>query len=106
MNNEKFVANLVKKGTNNETKLQKSVQNYLKSIGAYEFKVHGSIYMRAGIPDIIACYKGYFIGIETKVGHNKMSEVQKIHKKEIEDANGIHILAYSLDDVKNIVNKL
>ena len=45
-----------------ETKLQRQIQAYLKSLGAYEFKVHGEIFMRAGIPDIICCYKGKFIG--------------------------------------------
>ena len=62
--------------------------------------------MKAGIPDIICCYKGIFIGIETKVGKNKMSKLQEEHKKEIEKAGGIHILAYSLEDVKNIINKI
>lgn len=103
MNNQEFVDKLKKKGTKNETKLQKSIQKYLKDIGAYEFKVHGSAYMRAGIPDIICCYKGRFIGIECKIGNNKMSSIQEQHKKEILNAQGIHILAYSLNDVKNVI---
>lgn len=106
MNDELFVQRLNKKGKNSETKLQRKVQDYLKSIGAYEFKVHGSIYMKAGIPDIIACYKGLFIGIECKVGKNKMSDLQISHKRQIEKAGGIHILAYSLEDVKNVLEKL
>ena len=96
MNNDEFVNKLLTKGLNSETKLQKKIQKYLREIGCYEFKVHGSQYMKAGIPDIICCYKGLFIGIETKVGKNKMSKLQEEHKKEIEKAGGIHILAYSL----------
>lgn len=106
MNDELFVKRLNQKGKNSETKLQRKVQDYLKSIGAYEFKVHGSVYMKAGIPDIIACYKGLFIGIECKVGKNKMSDLQISHKHQIEKAGGIHILAYSLEDVKNVLEKL
>lgn len=106
MSNQDFVNKLVSKNKNNETKLQKEVQKYLLSKGCYEFKVHGSIYMKAGIPDIICCYKGLFIGIETKVGKNKMSELQKIHKEEILKAGGIHILAYNLDDVKKVLETL
>lgn len=30
-----------------ESKLQKQIQNYLKDIGAYKFKVHGDIFTRA-----------------------------------------------------------
>lgn len=104
--NEMFVKKLVSKGTNNETKLQREIQKYLQSIGAYEFKVHGSIYMKAGIPDIICCYKGYFIGIECKVGKNKMSKIQEEHMNMIVRAGGIHILAYKLDDVIKVINML
>ena len=100
---ELFVQRLKNKGKGEETKLQKSVQKYLESKGAYCFKVHGSAYMKAGIPDIIACYKGYFIGIECKVGKNKMSKLQEEHRDEIVRAGGIHILAYKLDDVKEVL---
>lgn len=84
----------------NETKLQRDVQDYLESIGAYRFKVHGSVYMRAGIPDIIVCLKGRFIGIETKDGNNTPSELQKAHIRQIKKAGGIGFVAYSVEDVK------
>jgi Holliday junction resolvase len=106
MEAEEFVKRLNNKGKNNETKLQRSIQKYLNNIGAYEFKVHGSIYMKAGIPDIICCYNGLFIGIECKVGNNKMSQLQEAHKNQIIKAKGIHILAYSLNDVKNVIKNL
>ena len=106
MTDEEFVNKLVSKNRNNETKLQKEVQRYLVSKGCYEFKVHGSAYMKAGIPDIICCYKGLFLGIETKVGKNKQSKLQVIHEKEIISAGGIYILAYSLEDVKKVIETL
>ena len=40
-----------------EDKVQKEIQEYIRSIGGYCFKVHGEIFMRAGIPDIICCLK-------------------------------------------------
>ena len=88
-----------------ENKIKKSVQEYLDSLGAYHFKVHGSIYMRAGIPDIICCYKGKFIGIETKDGNNKASELQLAHGRKIERNDGIFIIAYSAEDVKRELTK-
>lgn len=103
---EIFVERLKNKSKGEETKLQKKIQEYIDSIGGYCFKVHGSIYMRAGIPDIIACYKGLFIGIECKVGKNKMSDLQEKHRDEILAAGGIHILAYSLNDVIKVLKKL
>ena len=103
---EEFVNRLKKNGKKEETNLQKKIQSYLVSKGAYEFKVHGSIYMKAGIPDIICCYNGLFLGIECKIGKNKMSKVQEEHRDQILKAKGIHILAYSLDDVKKIIEKI
>ena len=62
--------------------------------------------MKSGIPDIISCYKGLFIGIECKIGKNKMSKLQEEHRDQILAAGGIHILAYNLDDVKKIIEKI
>ena len=88
-----------------ENKVKKAVQEYLDSLEAYHFKVHGSIYMRAGIPDIICCYKGKFIGIETKDGHNKASELQLAHIRQIRKAGGIGFVAYSVENVKEQLKK-
>ena len=88
-----------------ENKVKKAVQEYLDSLEAYHFKVHGSIYMRAGIPDIICCYKGKFIGIETKDGNNKASELQLAHIRQIRKAGGIGFVAYSVENVKEQLKK-
>ena len=61
----------------NETAFVAQIKRYLKSKGAYCEKIWGGGFQSAGIPDIIGCYKGYFIGIEAKVGNNKPSEIQK-----------------------------
>lgn len=39
----------------------------LEAEGWFCFKVHGSQYMMAGLPDIIVCAEGRFIGLETKL---------------------------------------
>ena len=103
---EEFVKSLKKNGKKEATNLQRKVQEYLVSKGAYEFKVHGSAYMKSGIPHIISCYKGLFIGIECKIGKNKMSKLQEEHRDQILAAGGIHILAYNLEDVKKIIEKI
>lgn len=38
----------------------------LRAQGWFCFKVHGSEYMMAGLPDIICCAEGLFVGLETK----------------------------------------
>lgn len=87
----------------NENKVKESIQGYLKELGAYQFKVHGSIYMRAGIPDIVCCIKGRFIGIEAKDYGNGPSELQLAHGRQIEKAGGIFIVAYCVSDVQKVL---
>lgn len=88
---------------------EKSVENdikaYLFSKGIYHFKVHGSQFMERGIPDIIACVNGYFVGIEVKRpgAKNEQSEYQKIHERNIKKSNGIYLLVDSLEEVIDYV---
>lgn len=55
--------------------------------------------MQAGLPDLIACHDGKFIGIEVKMPGNKPSPIQiRVHQK-IRKAGGEVIVAYSVADV-------
>jgi Holliday junction resolvase len=61
--------------------------------------------MQPGIPDIIACVNGRFVGIEVKnKGKLKnQSEQQKIHEQLIKESGGLFILADSLQTVKDSI---
>lgn len=85
-----------------EKKVENEIKKWLNSIGAYHFKVHGSAFMQPGIPDIVACVNGKFVGIEVKRpgAKNEQSEVQKVHEYNINRAKGIYLLVDSLDEVK------
>lgn len=50
-----------------EAKLSRKILDELRKNGYFCFKVHGSEYMMAGLPDIIVCANGLFIGLETKM---------------------------------------
>lgn len=49
-----------------ESRLSRKIQETLRAQGYFCFKVHGSEMMMAGLPDIIVCAHGLFIGLETK----------------------------------------
>lgn len=53
--------------TQPESRLQRKIQDAIKAHGYFVFKVHGSEYMMAGLPDLIVCAQGYFIGLEVKL---------------------------------------
>lgn len=78
----------------------------LRAQGAFVFKVHGSALMMAGLPDLIVCYRGKFIGIEVKMPGNKPSARQKFVHDQIRRAGGIVVVAYSIDDVDTAMSEL
>lgn len=50
-----------------ESRLSRSILVDLRAEGYFAFKVHGNEHMMAGLPDIIVCAEGLFIGLETKM---------------------------------------
>jgi len=68
-------------------------------------KFIGEIFMRAGIPDIICCLKGRFIGIECKDGDNSASDLQIAHGLQIKKSGGLFCIAKSVEDVKIFLEK-
>ena len=92
-----------------ETRLKELTLSYLKyEVKAYAFKVHGSKFMEPGIPDIVACIKGNFVGIELKRpgAKNEQSDHQKIHESNIRKSEGYYLLADNLQEIKEFVEKI
>ena len=61
------------------------------------FKYWAGPYSKAGIPDIIACVNGKFVGIEVKADKGHASELQIRNIDLIEKANGIGLIIYPKD---------
>lgn len=59
-----------------ETNLTKKVETYWTSKGALVLKFHGNQFTKIGVPDLLICYKGRFVGIEIKVDKNKPTPIQ------------------------------
>jgi Holliday junction resolvase len=57
---------------------------------------------RSGLPDLIACYKGYFISIEVK-GDSEVSALQKYNLEQIQKAGGAAIVAYDISEVVDLI---
>lgn len=72
-----------------EAKVKKKVVAHLKDLGAYYFYPVTGGYGRSGVPDIIACMDGKFIGIECKAGKNKPTPLQEKNLNEIIAAGGV-----------------
>ena len=72
-----------------ESKVKLAVVKLLKQYGVYFFfpATHG--YGRSGVPDIICCIGGKFLGIECKAGKNEPTALQQREINQIQAAGGM-----------------
>lgn len=87
-----------------ERKIKTKIMDYLRKKAPGFWFPYNPYYGMAGIPDIIGCLEGRFVGIEAKTADGKMSPLQLARQKSIEATGGVYILARSVDDVKRIIN--
>lgn len=78
--------------TTPEKKVKIKVCEILKAHDCYYFYASTGGYGASGIPDIIACYKGLFLGIECKANGNKATALQNKHLTLIKQAGGFSVV--------------
>lgn len=88
-----------------EAKVKKRVTSILKAHGAYYFYPVTGGFGRSGVPDIVACYKGRFIGIECKAGNNKPTALQEKNLADISKAGGFSLVINeeNIDALENVM---
>ena len=88
-----------------ESKLSRDIMRVLRLEGWFCFKVHGSEHMMAGLPDIIVCAEGFFIGVETKMPakRNNTSGRQDFVHDEIRKAGGCAAVVCSPEEAVSVV---
>ena len=84
-----------------EAKTKASVRKVLDEFDAYYFFPPANGYGRAGIPDIIVCYRGQFIAIEVKAGKNKATALQLRELQLIKEAGGFSAVVTE-DDIPQL----
>lgn len=89
-----------------EQQIQSAILHYLKKNNIYAVKVITA--SKSGVPDILACLKGRFVGFEIKAPRKvgNVSELQKYNIAKIKSAGGEAFVVTSLDEVQAIVVKL
>ena len=84
-----------------EKKVKTKVVEILKGFGAYYFYASTGGYGASGVPDIICCYKGRFIGIECKAGKGKTTALQEKNLNNIMTAGGT-ALVINEDNIEDV----
>lgn len=85
-----------------ESAITAEIQRYLARVpGWWGFKVQGGGSQMRGVPDIVGCYNGLFVGFEVKrpeVG--RLSALQAHRIEQIKVAKGHAFVVCSVDDVR------
>lgn len=78
-----------------EKNFENRVKAFLKAEECYYLKYWGGgQFTKAGVPDILCCCNGHFLGIELKAQNGKPSELQLYNLRQIEKSGGYGILLY------------
>lgn len=91
-----------------ESAKSRKIMNALRAEGWFCFKVHGSALMMAGLPDVIVCAEGYFIGLETKHAETRgdLSTAQELRRDQISDAGGHYEVATTPAEAVSAVRRV
>lgn len=78
-----------------EKVFENKIKDHLKYKRAWFIKYWGGgQFTKVGVPDILVCLKGHFIGIEVKAEAGRPTPIQLANLNDIERAGGYAILLY------------
>lgn len=86
-----------------EKNFENRVKKFLKESGCWFLKYwsggaqNGKKFTKDGIPDILCCCEGLFLGIELKAPKGRPSDLQLYHLRKIDEAGGLAVLLYPKD---------
>jgi hypothetical protein len=95
-------------GKQRESKISLDIQHMIRERGGFCFKVWGNPMMMAGLPDVICCYRGIFIGFETKVmDENSETSLRQdyVHRK-IDESGGLVYVLRCVQDVTEVLDSI
>lgn len=75
-----------------EAKVKAKVKATLAKHGVYYFMPATHGYGSSGVPDIIVCMRGRFIGVECKANGGRVTDLQRKNLVQIADNGGIALL--------------
>ena len=91
-------------GKQPESRLSTKIMKAWRARGAFAYKVHGSEYQLAGVPDISGVYRGISVWCETKMPGNHTSKIQDYRIQQIRDAGGLVVVAYSVEEALTLLD--
>lgn len=91
-----------------EKNFENKIKKFFRKEGLYYFKFWGTMYTRAGVPDLIVCVNGRFLGVEVKSDVGRPSEIQMENIRQIRENGGFAIVVHpdQIQSLLDIVSEL
>ena len=91
-----------------EKQFENKIKKYLSERGAWVFKVAGGGFQRSGVPDLVCCLNGKFLGIEVKASNGRLSELQLWNIEQIKKAGGVAMVLYpeQWEEFKELIEQM
>ena len=84
-----------------EKRIENSIKNWLETNNHWYIKVQGgSNNPSSGVPDLLACIKGTFVGIEVKTPTGRTTKIQDYQIDQINKSGGIAVVITSLEQLR------
>jgi hypothetical protein len=89
-----------------EAQIQAEILNYLRLLAPACWVIKAAVCNERGVPDILCCYRGRFVGIEVKTCKGRLGPAQKVQGKRIQMACGSSGVARSVEDVREMIAEI
>jgi hypothetical protein len=91
-----------------EGKLVVKIKDLLVKEGARPFKIVGGEegFQEIGIPDLLVCFRGRFIGAEVKQPGGKLRPAQRVVLNEIYEAGGVAAVLETVEQAASLLSTL
>lgn len=84
--------------------IQTKIQKWLRGQGYYVVNVMKA--GRAGVPDLLCCINGTFVGLEVKAPNGRPTDLQRANINKINDEGGVAGIVRSVEDVDELLKDI
>src|SRR5215472_4943086 len=91
-----------------EGKLVSKARSLIAERGGRAFNIQGDAenFQEVGIPDLLFCYQGRFVGAEAKMPGNSPSAKQRAILNEIVEAGGYGLVFTTVEEVSRLLSRI
>ncbi|RKY10339.1 MAG: VRR-NUC domain-containing protein [Planctomycetota bacterium] len=89
-----------------EATIQALILKFLRTLGPACWVIKAAVCNERGVPDILCCYRGRFVGLEVKTAKGRISGPQRVQNERIAAAGGRAVVVRSVAAVRAVLGTI